>query len=790
MAELDFSHNVSQIPAGAELPKGVGRQVSAETMQVPDFQSAVNNYAANTNWMSSVGSAVASAASSKFASKLGGELGKNPKGELWPSFTDFDKEVERSYATQAQATLGIQAQKLISQSNLELAAQPRIDEGMIAKAHKQVSLGLEQIYSMAPDSIRPQMEYQYSGVMTHQNEQLSHRMLTEQKEDARNTIELANKVNGQSAHALSLAGNDLDENGDSVAAMLAVQATKEAYESAVDMKIATPLEAKVAYDSARQSMLSGKYTRMALEAEAEGKLPDYLRSLADNNSISDVDRAPVVNNVVEYMNQQASLRLQDQQLKMAQFGVKLAENPGDITGVELAQLQSQLTPLQSQKVKLDFIQALNRNKSDNSKIEYVMAYWGDSNVLARANPEIINKSFDKLVAQRVSSSNNGNNIPITKADAEVEIAASAGASVPVFTKSIQTKLSSGNPQMMEEAAQQMHKLYQMQAGHALAGLSDKDKAVFGAIETARNALDPTEAMREVTNKIYNQDPAMFASNQQQWANYVSSEMKSNKYHSNIDFALKQFGMSKDKFMNPALAHIYGTDILNNYASNFQLLNGDTVTAKRVTQREIDENYGDTGINGGKFKTLHPLEKVLGYTTSDVVPIIQRDIGNQLDVRFQPIKESFLRGETNEYWELEPKSESKSKENNSLPFDIPVVSNLHRVYSAVSNIGHRSEYEPVKVRRIIKTASGKLTSHSFDVVVQGNAFDWDIAVNSESGLRPLYQVAPYMGVINYKPNKQWIDDEYLGRYHNFPNEKYKKTLKEQMTPSNQGGSVNG
>lgn len=760
MADLEFKHNVQQIPAGAELPQS-RRTVTAQVTPGPDVQSAASNYAENSNWMSALGSEVATRASNALAAKLGSDLGKNPQGDIGPSFTDFDKNLAQSYATQAQSTLGLQAQKLITQSNLELASAPRINADLIAKSQRQIYQGLQKIYSLAPDSVRPQMENTYGSLMIQQNANLTERMFKEQRQDRRNNTEVATKINSQNAHSLALSGVGLDKNGDSRPALLAVQSTEKAYKSALDTRDATPLEAKVAVDSARQSMLSGKYTRLALIAEKDKKLPEFLREMADKPpaDIKDEDHTVVINNVVQYMNQQIALRTQDQQLQMAKFSVKLAENPDNVTGVELANLQSQLTPLQGQKVKLDLIQALNKKKTESQQANIVMADWGNSAVHARIGEKAQNKAFDTLVQKLVTSSDSSPEGPVTPEMAEIQVAMSAGAPIPVFTKSLQYKLSSGNPQLMESAAQQIHQLYQMGSGHALAGLSEKDKAAFGAIETLRSSLDPTEASRETINKIYNQDPVMFKANQQKWSDYVSLHTKSTPVS---DYALTQFGFSKDDFLNPSVAQVYGTDMLEKYSTYYQLLGGDEVTAKRVTQRYIDQNYGNTGVNGGKNSTLHPLEKTLGYHSNDVVPVIQQDIINQMNKHFVPIKDAFSRGETNEYWETESLTNKK-----------------HGIFSTT--------YDPIKVKRYTKVGDS-IKSESFDVVIQGNAFDnWDVSVYSPSGLRPLYQVAPYLGVINYIPNKKWIDEEYTKTYHNFPNEVYEPNLRRLLTP---GENSNG
>ena len=53
--------------------------------------------------------------------------------------------MSESYQTQAHATLGLQANKLILDTNLEMAKAPRLTPGLIDHANKQISIGLQSI---------------------------------------------------------------------------------------------------------------------------------------------------------------------------------------------------------------------------------------------------------------------------------------------------------------------------------------------------------------------------------------------------------------------------------------------------------------------------------------------------------------------------------------------------------------------------------------------------------------------------------------------------------------------
>jgi hypothetical protein len=156
----------------------------------------------------------------------------------------------------------------------------------------------------------------------------------------------------------------------------------------------------------------------------------------------------------------------------------------------------------------------------------------------------------------------------------------------------------------------------------------------------------------------------------------------------------------------------------------------------MLKQHVSENYGSTGVNGGEHVTSHPIEKVLGYPeNSDVVPFIQQDILNQLGKRFAPLKEAYDKKLANEYWDIVP---SDFKNNATL-------------------YGHN--YAPVQVIRHTRQGDLSEKTDKYNVVVTGTAFNWDVGVNSGSGVRPLYSIAPYLGSITYTPDKKAIDEAY-------------------------------
>lgn len=760
MSDLDFSHNVSEIPAGEALPKPYHRTVNAEVTPFPDIQSSVSNYAEATNWMSNVGSFVATKASNAIAEKIGTELGKNPQGDLGIPLTDFDKTMQNSYKTQSQATLGLQANKLITDANIEAAKATRITPDLIEKTNQNIALGLKNIFKNAPAELQPHLEYQFGNTMLERRANLSSRMFREQKEDWRNNTAFASDMNSQHAYSFGLHGNDK-------AAEDVLETTKKLNEAAVASRVITPEDAKSNIETARKSYLSGRLIHGYEAARADGKGEQYLKDIAEKKPswLSDNDYMAVSQNLVAYVGHQESLRNQDQQLRVARFNTDVAMNPmsPDMMS-KLQELKNNVSPIAYEKAQLHLIDAqktFNRQQGDTNN---ALASWNDPASFARASAKGINKGFDMLVGRYVQQRQDAGN-PVSQDEAEVQVAASAGGKVPVFEDSIKNKIHSGNPAQLDSAARQVDALYAMNASHAIQGLSQQEKAILAQFSSLRSALPPDEAAR-VAIQNANQKPEIQQMNKEKWAAYLKSQtggVGGLFSTSPTDWALKQVAMSPKDFANPGIAHDYGNMVLQLYSSYFQMTDGDRQSALKLVQQEVKENFGYTGVNGAKTMTLHPIEKLLGYgENSDVVPFIQQDVMNQLNTAFSApmvevvssqemtsqnpaenikqtkmvsMKEAFAAGKANDYWDIVPND----------------LKNHAHIY------GH--EYAPVQIKHYHRTANG-VKAETYPVQIVGNSFNWDITLMTASGKRPLIQLAPYLGIHTYTPNQKAIQDGYL------------------------------
>jgi hypothetical protein len=726
MADLDFKHNVPDVAKGAALPEYKGGNVKPEVIPTPDYQGTLSKYGADTNFLSSLGSTIATQASHAIATKLGGELGKNPVGELSPPITDFDKTLNETYAAQAQATLGIKADQLITDSNLAMAKVPRITPELIARTNQQISLGLQNIFKDAPSSIRSRMEYQYQAQQISQSAQLTTRMIGEQRTDQKNTIDLATKNNNQQAFSSELNGVDLDKDGNSKAALAAVAAVNKQQDSLLAThNNTTPLEVQAAKDAAEISRLAGKQTRLAMIAQKENKLPEFYKSLADNKSIPDKYKKQVIDNTLEYMNMQQRLRNDDQNLQSQLMHNRIAS--GDFpSDSEWAKFQQDVGPYKAEQMRFNLIQAKKSGTSQKIGIDELSNRWGDPEAHANATADIQNATFNKKVAYTMQQNPN-----LSKDDAEVQVAVPSGAPIPVLIKSINNKLTSGNPQNIESGHNQIQSLRDMEAGHALIGLSKQADAIATQFTNRRGSMPDSDLARQITDNILNVDESKQKILDNAWGKILDKGGAGGLGSSKplYKFALDEAGIGRKDFGGKYFQVIYGNDIYTQLKANFDASGGDYETAKQMTNDYIKEKYGDTQINGTPQFTDSPIEKTLGYKDDRVVPFIQQDLLNHLNKEFEKHKD-----EGTGTWSIMP----LAKKGNGIL---------------------SSNYAPAEIMRTVKTAKGE-QRFKYPVNLVGRpGGHWDVVVQTPSGPRNFFLVAPNLGIQTYKPNAEAIRKNY-------------------------------
>lgn len=744
--------------ANDKLPQYTRETNIESSSSVPDFGNATRYLGSVSNGLGGIGAQVAQSASQQMAVKLGYESGKNPRGDLLPPINDFDKTYAQAYQQQAQATLSLQANKLMMDSQVELAKATRLTPDLIARTNNQVAQGLQTIMQQAPTAIKTQLGYSLGSQLQNQNANLQIKMIGQQKEDQTNLIHAGIDNNLHNAANLAIAGNQ--EAADKL-----VQQTKALAQSGVNSRLITPESAQVAARSIQDAAKNGKYINQALTARSENKLEEFYKDFATKKpaDLTYEEWAKTGSSMASYVGVLDNLKRQDENLRVAQFNTSMAQDVTGITGSMIQDLKENVSPIQFEQAHLSYIRSLKAYQKAEGESNALVQTFNDPEAFARATEKQKNQAFDTMV-MGYQKQREDKGIPITRDEAEVQIAASAGGSVPVFTNSLNNKLASQNPVQIESAIQQIHQINQMNSGNALMGLSTSSEAVAAKYAALRDSMDPNEAAKLAHETVYNKDPETETINEQKWTHYLSNNKSSGQ--TNDTFALKQVGLNSSKMISPT---VYGNDILNEYKTYYTLLNGDQVAAKKMLQQSVNKNYGETLINGRSEITKHPIEKVLNLP-HDSIGVIQQDIYEQLDSHLKENKSAYDSGHVNEYWELPPrlsveqlvkeKSEIKNRGTNQ------TLLNVLGKNTAIEGADFGKPIEIVRHQRNGKSQKytvaiqmspyASLSSNAEHPIVGG----WDIAVNSESGLRPLSREAPYLGIISYSPNLKSIQANYL------------------------------
>lgn len=702
------------------------REAKIEVNSTPEFSNTLRELGAAQNNLSSIGAQVAQSASNTMATRLGYESGKHPTGDTFPPITEFDKNFVDSYHTQAHATLSIQGQKLLTDAEVELSKPQRLTPQLIEKSNSQVKAGLDKIAETAPTAIKGSLQQSFSSLLIRQNEQFQNKMLSEQHEDQKNNIIESLELNTKNALELATSGNSKE-------AEKLIESSKSMAANAVSNRFLTPTQARIAHESVQQAALDGKYINLAMSAFNNNKYAEFEKAYSEKKPSGMtneqwISTGQAFQRQVQFVE---NLRSQEENLKSQQMENTIAMDASTITGTQWKEFENSVSPLRYEKVKFKYIQALKSGQSSNMAVDGLIKDFSNPEAWANSNEKTQDAAFNKSVDYLIDKNKNSPN-SMSHEDAQVQVAASAGGKISVFTNDLKNKLHSGNPTLLDSAVNQIHQLRAIEAGHALSGLNDQDKAIAEMYESLKNSTDPLTAARDTIHNVLNQDPAIQQMTKQKWSNFLSSAVSSGQSLDN--FALNSVGLKKTDFNNDNIGQVYGTDILNTYSSFYQTVGGDQRLALKLTQQYVDENYGETGVNGPSHTTFRPLEKSIGFASKDGVPFIQNDVVTQLNQKFMPIKDAYASNKMNEYWEVQP----------------------------ISGKAHgfiHSDYDPIKIKRHMKTTSGEKV-YSFNVILEGNSFDsWDIAIQTDSGIRNLFQVAPYLGVVNYIPNKKSIVANY-------------------------------
>ena len=714
----------------AEIPV-LESKVKLQDAPIPEYQSAYQNLAKSDTLLSDIGATVAQKSSQAIAERLGNTAGLNPKGNLLPSLTEFDKTFSDNYHSQAQSILALQGQKLISDADIELSKPERLTTDILNTSLNQLHSGLMKIAELAPDAVKSKLEQNFASSMMQMHHQYSSKIIQDQKKDEADTLEAALIKYNNDAHQFAVEGG---RDGIS-AAEATVNSAKIVIDQSVEAHKLTPQKAQLWKETIDQSYKDGLIISQYDISEANGKGDEFLKGFKENRhrlitsgKFTEKQFEASSQALLRHINFNDSLISRQQNLDYSKFATQVAYDVSSITGTQIEDLKTKLSPLKFQEAERLYINAKKAYLKQNTETNEVLKNYGDPDAFALMTHKQKNDGYVASVKYAMDKDKN-----LSLQDAQTMVATHAGGPIPAFSDSMNSRLHSANPQLIESAAQQMHQIQLAGGGNALRGITPESMAIFDTYNALKNSYtDPSQAARDATEKITNYDETVHNLVKSKWVNMIQEKHKAG--YTTSSFVLEEAGLKESQFINPITAEIYAGDIYTKYNSLFELYKGDNELAKTALKRYVDDNYGETRINGKRYTTLNPIEKSLGYQTHDVVPFIQLDMINQMTPKLVPTQKLYLEGKTDEMWSFYPHP----------PKDVGTIRNL---------------YEPVKIQRTYRVGN-KEHKEDYNIFIHGNSFnDYNVSIASDSGMRDFYNIAPYLGIQTYAPRKKLIDAMY-------------------------------
>lgn len=730
------------------------RSITAKETEVPNLQGSFQEFANSSNNLSTIGAGVAQSASNQMAVQLGYESGKNPHGDIGPTLTEFDKNFKESYQVQSQSVLSLQAQKLLDDSQVEMAKHNRLTPGMIDKAHEQVQLGLSKISSLAPMEIRPQLEQSFNSSLMQHTTQLKEKMFTQQREDAKNNLINAINLSTQKA-------TDLTQSGDTKGGNAQYQSVIRVADNALANKYITPEEARVAKETAHQSFLNGLYINGATNALKNNQYESYVKELSNGtHGMTPTQHMGVLQAVNNHVGFIKNLQSQQENIEAVKFEEQIAQNVNGIQSSVIADLKNKVSPLQFERLQLEYIKAKKAFNTERAGSDLMINGFSDKEIYPRGTPEQQNKAFDTLVAKHVQDMSRAGT-PIGIDEAQSQIAASAAGPVPGYIKVLNAKANSTNPVDIESATKSIQYLQSRKKDGNLYGLDERALAMVSKYQALRRGMIPQDAANQAYEDVYKQKTEDKKVVEDSWSDHIKT-IKSDV--GKLNYFTNMAGIKINDLVDPLGFQEQAESILHN---NFVLTKGDLDTAKKMTTDTIKNTYGESYVNGRKETTFYPLETAVGIP-HDGVGYIQDDVIGFVNEQLKSTKAAFDAGKLAYYYEVEPR---RSLENAKLQENRPLFktgsetlySQMHEGKEAFEKGSqmtiHKHWKNGIRETYPLIIKADPWLSKSADPKKPYTA-GWDIVMGTDKGYIPLPRENPMMGqYVVYKPDIPYIQGRY-------------------------------
>lgn len=721
------------------------------TQKQGGWLNAMTELATTPNALANFGVQMAENASQTYQMLRGTEVGKTPSGNLLPPVTKADQAFVQGYSAQAQQTLGLQAQQLINQAQLDLNKNYQLSNGQIQSYQENVAKGLQQIIDQAPYTIKSDLSNQYKGALQNQVFQLNNKLLSQQKANSKEQagIYLKTQFNQMTDAIMSGQGS--------------AKAIYDNSQKYIDNKQASgmwsPSEAESQRLAVKQLYLNNSLAKQAVNAYQNKTLEPYLNSLTnapskfDEMNVSygewETARNYALNSIVNYERFTSS----EQNLLVSDAKIKFAQN-----GLPQTDIDALKQELQPQKFNELYGWILNKQKTNSinqQRISELLANNTSINIISRATSKEVDATYDATLAQ-IKNNTASQGKQISDTDAEFLAISTIPRAVPSVNTRFANQLTNGDATTAIQAASQIKRIEDADLSGRLNSSFSNTNSSSAIIAHEINRLLPFSTSPEQAVAYARQ--IAFPTEEQKNASIAVSQKFKKQYGTakkKIDFA-KGIANVPDKSQVVDKSSFY-ISVADAYADALAVL-GNEDSAKDWIQKGIKQNYGTTTVNGREEFTFMPIEKLTGMDKS-AVPVIQDDIHNDVTKYVENMKAIYdANPNLNFYYELAPRKNYDEYAQAVLDPSNP---------NAKETINEFLEAKPIQITKVyrngtkvnynLEVRSGPFASLGTRQDIMASGYDY-ILRNEQGSIESFYGTFGNQGRIPfYSPNTKYIHD---------------------------------
>jgi len=661
-----------------------------ESVSQGGFTGAAASIAAVNTTQNNIGMQVADGATMHLMDYIGADLGKNPRGNILtiPGI-DYTERLQKSYSSQAQMTLGLQAQEAFNAANLEMQKKIALSPEDIVQFQQTMKDVIKDTTELAPTGARENLEASLMGELSNKVYQNNVRMSNEQR--AREEDHNIAYYNGQKNAMIQ--ANNLGNTADALA--IKESQVKTLIEQLESQKISeTTYQAKI--EELDRKFQSSKITHELTEAaknRGSGEVEKLISELPDKvpagmkyaDWISSAQEAVTNFKALEtFRSTEASVLQSESFSRVVQYG-------SDLSQAEYENLQSKLSPVEFQTLRLKINSYLNPKSKGQDKVGNLVRQK-DNGLAWGLETGKVQMGALVYMASKISDNATKRGSPISESEALAQAAAMTPIAVKGYTDYLSNAIASGDPHKAIENAVIIQSMKEQgYTGQRYQVDKTTEVAAAKILEKVNEPVPAAEAVAKARELIFTKSSK---ENLELVATYNDWKTKQTQQDMNDSrtYAIKQIGASdfNKSADHDALANQFYSLMKDYWVES----KGDKQLATKLATDFIHRNYGISTINGKEQFVIHPPEQVLGQGLNGSKYVIVDDARNSIESQFKDLNDAY-----NEKFPDNPKKyksdvriEFKRPELNGKPVTFEGLRELYTQFSGEKDLSKARKLE--------------------------------------------------------------------------------------------------